>query len=362
MRILITTDVVGGVWVYTEELTDALLGRGHEVALVVLGGAGQDQLRWLEAHPELEWTSIGAPLEWMPEPQPALSASLAPLRAAVQRFRPDVIHLNQFFYGAHDLGAPKLLVHHSDVLSWWRAVRGEEVPDDAWFRRYRGWVREGLAGADVRAAPSGWMAATAEATYGVDSFHPVHCGRSPEIFLAASQAEREPLTVLAGRLWDEGKGARDLLGAARWLSGAGRVVVAGPAKHPAGGADFPTDAPGIEWAGILTPAELRSLFGRASVYAATSCYEPFGLAPLEAVLAGCALVMSDIPSFRELWDECALFYPAGDAEALSKALRELLDDGTRRATLAAAARDRALDRYTPERMTAGYEALYQLLA
>jgi glycosyltransferase involved in cell wall biosynthesis len=79
---------------------------------------------------------------------------------------------------------------------------------------------------------------------------------------------------------------------------------------------------------------------------------------LEATLAGCALVMADIPTFRELWDGCALFYPPGDADALAAVCRELLQDPEHRQVLARAAAERARERYNPGRMAAGYEALY----
>ena len=46
-------------------------------------------------------------------------------------------------------------------------------------------------------------------------------------------------------------------------------------------------------------------------------YEPFGLAVLEAAQAGCALVLSDIPTFRELWNGAAQFVPPGDDAARS---------------------------------------------
>lgn len=124
---------------------------------------------------------------------------------------------------------------------------------------------------------------------------------------------------------------------------------------------FPVGAPGIEWAGELSTPALRTWLARAKVYAATSRYEPFGLAPLEAALAGCALLMSDIPTFRELWDDCALFYPPGDADALAEGAKVLLADEERRQALAEAARSRALERYTPDRMAEGYEVLYREL-
>src|SRR5690606_18176144 len=67
---------------------------------------------------------------------------------------PDVLHLNQFHCGAYDFGPPKLVVAHSDVLTWWRHVKGEEPPRDSWFQRYRDGVEAGLRGAQARLAPS----------------------------------------------------------------------------------------------------------------------------------------------------------------------------------------------------------------
>lgn len=354
MRTLLTTDTAGGVWSHTEELADALLARGHQVTLVAFGAAPSAVHReWLDARPELPFTWIPAPLEWMPEPEPELSASVDALRRVVECEKPDLIHLNQFFYGAHELGAPRLVVAHSDVLSWWRVVKGENAPDDPWFRRYAGWVRDGLAGADLRAAPSAWMAGQIGAIYGFGDVRVVHNGR---VAMHAGGV-RERWVVAAGRLWDEAKGVGDLVAAAPDIQG--RVVLAGAAEHPAGGADFPRDAPGVEYAGMLPAAGLRELLGRAAVYVATSRYEPFGLAPLEAALAGCALVMTDIPTFRELWEGCALFYPPGDPAALASACRELLQDPHHRQALARAAGERARECYNPGRMAAGYEALYR---
>lgn len=359
MRILITTDVAGGVWSYTEELVEGLLGRGHAVSLVIVGGRpGPQHERWLAGRREVSAKVLPCPLEWVPEPEPGLSASVERLRRLVRDAAPDVVHLNQFYYGAFDLGAPTVVAAHSDVVSWWHAVKGEAPPDDAWFGRYRRWVRDGLRGADVRVAPSAWIASRVREIYGVGPVRVVYNARSPHRFRGRRRGPRFPIVVTAGRLWDEGKGARDLVPAAARIGGHGRVVVAGPVEHPAGGEDFPTDAPGIEWAGMLGADALRQLLAQARVYAAPSRYEPFGLAPLEAALAGCALVLSDIPTFRELWDGCALFHPPGDAAALADAAVALLDDAARCQALAEAARTRALERYTPDRMAADYEALY----
>ncbi len=90
------------------------------------------------------------------------------------------------------------------------------------------------------------------------------------------------------------------------------------------------------------------------MFASPSRYEPFGLAVLEAAQAGQALVLADIPTFRELWDGAALF--ASD-DGFAAALRRALDDPAR---LAAAARKRA-GRYTAEVMAERTLALHEAI-
>jgi glycogen synthase len=358
LRILLTTDVAGGVWTYTEELAAELSARGHAVELVSFGGDPRpEHIAWVERQPGIGFTPLPHPLEWMPEPEPALSASGAALRAVADRFRPDVIHLNQFYPAALELGAPKVVVAHSDVLSWWRAVHGRDAPVDGWFTRYRGWVEAGLHGAHARIAPTAWMAMRVEEVFRSPPVAVIANGRSADLF-SSGAADREPMVVTVGRLWDEGKGAADLARAARSLQGSAHVLAAGPVRHPAGGSDFPTDSPGLEWLGTLRPDQLREILCRSAVYVATSRYEPFGLAPLEAALSGCALVMTDIPPFRELWEDAALFYPPGDPTALTDRVRSLLSDPGVRRSLAQTAGERARDRFSPRRMTDGYLALY----
>lgn len=361
MRLLLTTDVAGGVWTYTEELAVGLSGRGHEVHLVSFGGAPRAEHRaWLAGRPEVSFTALDFPLEWMPEPEPGLSESGAELLRLAESVRPDVVHLNQFFPGVLEFGVPKVVVAHSDVVSWWRAIHREPPPDDAWFHRYRAWVRDGLEGADLRVAPTAWMAEQVIEGYECRPVRVIHNGRTAAA-AEAEAADRDPIVLTIGRLWDAGKGARDLAAAAPAVRSFATVAAAGPVRHPAGGEDFPVNAPGIEWRGVLPQGELAELLGRAAIYVGTSRYEPFGLAPLEAALAGCALVLTDIPTFRELWDGAALFYPPGDVPALVDHL-QAVQDRDRLRLLAEAARARAHERFSAERMTSAYEELYlQLL-
>jgi glycosyltransferase involved in cell wall biosynthesis len=103
----------------------------------------------------------------------------------------------------------------------------------------------------------------------------------------------------------------------------------------------------LDWLGTLKPLALHEMMARTQVFASTALYEPFGLAVLEAAQAGCALVLSDIPTFRELWDGAALFVPPSDCDAIADALRKVTADAALRARLADAAQNRAA-RYTIE--------------
>ena len=96
------------------------------------------------------------------------------------------------------------------------------------------------------------------------------------------------------------------------------------------------------------------------VFVSAALYEPFGLAVLEAAAAGCPLVLSDIPTFRELWDGAAVFVPADDDEALAHAVLHVLDDADARTRFGRRARDRS-EAYTVEAMSSGMLMLYRSL-
>jgi glycosyltransferase involved in cell wall biosynthesis len=112
--------------------------------------------------------------------------------------------------------------------------------------------------------------------------------------------------------------------------------------------------------GHLGASALGHWLGRAAIYVLPARYEPFGLSILEAGLAGCALVVGDIPSLRENWDGAAVFVPPDDAEALAMELSRLIQKPERLGILADRAHTRARE-FTPQRMCAGYLAAYQQL-
>ena len=76
--------------------------------------------------------------------------------------------------------------------------------------------------------------------------------------------------------------------------------------------------------GSLPRDRMAEHYARASAFISIARYEPFGLAVLEAARARCALVLSDIASFRELWDGAALFVGVDDVAGLAEILRSLI--------------------------------------
>ena len=113
---------------------------------------------------------------------------------------------------------------------------------------------------------------------------------------------------------------------------------------------------------MLFRSQLRQLYSRASIYAATSRYEPFGLAPLEAALSRCAIVANDIPTLHEVWGDAALYFERNNAVALSETLTRLDADAALLTEYSNRAYQRALQRFTTERMVDDYMTLYADLA
>jgi glycosyltransferase involved in cell wall biosynthesis len=96
----------------------------------------------------------------------------------------------------------------------------------------------------------------------------------------------------------------------------------------------------------------------ASIFVSSALYEPFGLSVLEAAASGCALVLSDLPSFRELWNDAALFVDPRERDAIRTALQSVCRDKDLRARLQSKARMRAR-RYSLRAMVGAYVQLYR---
>jgi glycogen synthase len=112
----------------------------------------------------------------------------------------------------------------------------------------------------------------------------------------------------------------------------------------------------------MSSDQLRDLYAKAAIYAGTSCYEPFGLAPLEAALSSCALLLNDIPSFRELWGDSACYFKRNSGERLAAEAHRLITNPELRERYGTRALERASTVFNPDRMLNSYEQVYTSLA
>jgi glycosyltransferase involved in cell wall biosynthesis len=355
--VLLTTDAVGGVWTYALDLASALGAAGMDVYLAVMGPR-PDALRRAEAlgRPGVVLVETDLPLEWTArEPAELLVASTG-LNALVGGLSPDIVHLHIPALAAAAADRPRVpLVAslHSCVATWWAALRpNEPMPPDLRWRTDL--VSRGLAAADAVITPSRSLAAAASAIYPRARFHVVLNGRSAPHRTPSPTGRRGVFT--SGRLWDEAKNASTLDAAARLLPFP--IFAAGPVAGPHGGGT--AEYRHLHLLGQLSAEEIRHWLDASAIYVSAARYEPFGLGVLEAAQSGCALVLSDIPSFRELWSGAAWFVPPEDARAFASALRELTGNEEERRRLAAAAADRA-ERYSAAAMVDGSMAVYRHL-
>jgi glycosyltransferase involved in cell wall biosynthesis len=330
-HLLLTADAVGGVWSYVADLADGLQRRGIAVTIATLGPRPSPQ--------QCEAVTAALihtdhPLDWTAETAAALREAARALASIARAIRADGVHLHAPAYaGLADWPAPVVAVVHSCVATWWNAVRGGALPANLAWRAEA--VARGLASAPAVIAPSHAFAAMLRSTYGDGwPLRVVHNGRS--LLRSRPRLPRGQHVFTAGRLWDEAKDARTLDAAAGILGMT--IRAAGPTAGPNGEA---LRSENLHLLGVLDADAMAHEFAAAAVFASAARYEPFGLAVLEAAQAGVPLVLSDIPTLRELWSGAAQFVACGDAAGFAVALRAVLRDPVLAAALGRAARQRA---------------------
>ncbi|MFL6303974.1 MAG: glycosyltransferase family 4 protein [Candidatus Sulfotelmatobacter sp.] len=354
MRILMTTDTVGGVWTFTQELVTGLLRGGCAVCLVSIGEPPLEaQQEWCDRmkhqwEDRFHFDAVEAPLEWMQDNEGAYHDAAPRLLELAKTFGAELVHSNQFCFGALPLEIPKIVTAHSDVLSWAEACCDGVLEPSEWLSRYSALVSKGLRSADAIVAPTRWMATSLLDKFAL-SYEPIMIpnGRS---LPSAERRTRKLQAVAAGRLWDEGKNIAMLVGVESPLP----LFVAGDTHH--GTTRMAGTLGHAILLGRLASDELFALFRESALYICTSKYEPFGLAPLEAALCGCAVLAYDIPSLREVWGDGALYFH--DSASLAALLGRLCDAPSQLQAAQHASASRASS-FTAERMSGDYYRLFE---
>ncbi|MHA6248836.1 glycosyltransferase family 4 protein [Pontibacter sp. CAU 1760] len=348
-----TTDTVGGVWNYTLELVRSLAPFGTHFHLATMGAALTEAQR--EQAQELNNLTLHEStykLEWMEDAWQDVEDAGQWLLTLKDTVKPDLVHLNGMVHGALEWGVPVVAVVHSCVLSWWKAVKGEETP--ASWQQYKKLVTRGLQAADLVVAPTQAMMNQAEALYGpFKSRTVIYNGRAQSSYQFGT---KEPFVFSMGRVWDEAKNISMLAHIASDLSWP--VYIAGDERHPVTGK--PIDLENVHFLGQLTEKEVADWLSRASIYALPSKYEPFGLTILEAAMSGCALVVGKTESQAEIWGNAARYVDPNSADELRDTLQNLIQDEFVRNVLGCRAVKRSHG-YTADPMGQDYDHVYRQL-
>ncbi len=384
MHVLVTADSLSGSWTYARELVTGLVTRGVRVTLVSFGEIPMpEQTSWMDHLHGLDYRPTAFRLEWMQEAEEDLAESSAFLAMLVRELRPDILHLNQFCYGNLAVDVPRVVMAHGDLITWKNAVHGHAINDrvindrvmndrvkyaqarrpDPSLTWYRNTVADGLAAADAVVAPSAWMLERISVSYGRPRrAEVIYPGRNPIFF--NPYVSKDDCVLAVGRLVDASKQVflltQQPYSVPVCIVGAEHTVPV-PRIPIRADVKVDTDQTSVAIRGPQTEAQLRALYSRAAIYAATARYEPLGMAALEAAFSRCAIVANDIPSFREIWGDAALYFRTNDGASLADKIRLLNADRPMRRAYAEMAYTRARERFTTKRMIDDCLQLYRSL-
>jgi glycosyltransferase involved in cell wall biosynthesis len=349
-----TTDTVGGVWSYSIDLARRLCANGFTILLAAMGRrATASQRAEAESIRGLEFVDSEYPLEWMPGVSDSALAEVSDwLIGLAAQFDAELVHLNDYVHGSAGWDVPVVVVAHSCVYSWWLAIHGCLPPPE--WQDYKRRVTRGLSAASAVVAPSWWMADSLQQLYGCDPQKLTVIPNFSDLQIHTAIKRNE--IFAAGRFWDVAKNLQLLEQIAPHVSWP--VRLAGDVTSP----DQDRAAPKhIQVEGFLSRADVAKRLAQCRIFAHPAKYEPFGLSVLEAARNGCALLLSDIPSLREIWAGSAVFVSPDDSARWIERLMYLIENHPAREEYGRKALERSRA-FSAAKSTEQYAWLYRTLA
>lgn len=245
--------------------------------------------------------------------------------------RADLVHIHAIGPGlfapmARLLGMKVLFTHHGTAYHWQK------------WNRFAKWLlrmgeRNALRWSQAAIVVSASLCTTLKKQYPAHAHKMTHIPNGAErIREATDGAEQRPVLdqfgltaghyILAvGRLVPE-KGFQDLIGAWRTAHPEHTLVIVGSADHPDAFSRnlLQQQQDGIVFTGFQSGAALASLYHNAALFVLPSHHEGLPIAALEALSAGCPVLLSDIEANRDIRLPAECYFPVGNQPALAEKL------------------------------------------
>lgn len=334
---LVLGTATGGLGVHVRDLAQEFAKRGYDV--VVAGPAQTEEL--------FGFTGCGArfrPVQISAAPHPTKdAAAVAALRRALRDV--DVVHAHGVRAGALAglalIGrrTPSVVTLHNAMLA--AGLRARLLTGLEWLAVRRARVALGASEDLVERAR---RLGARDARLGPVPAPPLPPPARPRDEVRAELGVREQggeiLAVAVGRLAPQKDYPTLLRAAGLWKGSAIRLAIAGDGPLRAS-MQAEIDAGGLGVALLGHRPDVADLLAAADLFVLTSTWEARALVVQEAMRAGVPVVATAVGGIPALAGDAAVSVPAGDAEAVARAVTRLAADGGERASLAAAGRARA---------------------
>lgn len=354
---------VGGVEIFTQRLADALIQRGHTVAVAAsrfpTHALAQEKIDGVAVHrfPFLEALSLKgiSPVERFA----TLAKTVRDFAALKATFRPDIVHVhlsdaNAFFH----LRAPDP-VTTATVVTFHAPLTPAMASKD-------GVLAKLAAQADALVAVSRSTAefASPVAARAGTPITVIPPGVPTQGFIPrTSPCKHAPAFAFVGRLVPC-KGAHLAVAAMASLPDATLAFIGDGAEAPALAALAAKlgIADRVTFHGLVAIAAIPRLLRDVDALVVPSTYEePFGIVAVEAALAGVPAIVADVGGLRDIVSSgrTGFVVPPDDVASLARAMAEIASDRGRAFAMGKAARARAVARYSLDAVTDAHVAMYK---
>lgn len=323
-KILMSTDCIGGVWTYTVELCRALQPYNFEIHLLSLGATPNErQVKEIKCLTNVRFYPTDYKLEWMEDPWEDVRKTAGKIEALCRIIQPDLFHFNNYINTITSPHIPKITVYHSCVQTWWQSVKNCTLPTE--WDGYIKHLQDACNSSNVVVFPTDAIRESAYGAHGITA--PSNVIYNARDFSVTGDVIKENIILCTGRIWDEAKNLKFICGIADQIPWP--IYVAGGNANPNTSERMVLD--NVRFLGKLDSEELKYWLERTQIYVNPALYEPFGLAVLEAAKTGCALVLSNLETLKEVWQENALYFtPKNETEIVGKLLKLISDTEMRK--------------------------------